>query len=612
MDNAIQILQAQWAAHWPAALAAWSRYTRLSEPRWCLSNPEAKREGLTESFAMIRLNDQAVVVNLAEIKRLGLGQFAEEILAHEIGHHVYCPADLSDNARMIARLRRGLPGVERLAPMVGNLYTDLLINDRLQRSARLRMADIYRRLADAAGAAKTPDRLWTFYMRTYEILWGIQRGSLATGFAGFSAWAAKATPAEVAARTESETQIEGDAQLAARVIRVYARDWLRGASRFALLALPYLLNDGDQTTEKILKPWRDTDAAGAGALPDGLTEIDEDEIGEIVHPANDPEITGIDEAGGDDHVGTAEPEPTTAGQPSAGQHRQPYEYGQILKQLGITLTDHEISVRYYRERAMPHLIPFPSRILPESTEPLPEGLEAWDIGSPIENADWVQSVIYSPNVIPGMTTLQRVWGTTQGAQPSKEPLDLDLYVDCSGSMPNPQVAVSYLTLAGAIIALSALRAGGRVQATLWSGTRQYRMTDGFVRDADDVLRILTGYFGGGTAFPIHILRDTYAKRRKTDRPVRILVISDEGVTTMFDKDEKGASGWDISAMAVRNARGGATMALNLNNPKWGTAADKDSRALQRARDEQGWGIFAVRSWEDLLVFARAFSRETFG
>jgi hypothetical protein len=53
------------------------------------------------------------------------------------------------------------------------------------------------------------------------------------------------------------------------------------------------------------------------------------------------------------------------------------------------------------------------------------------------------------------------------------------------------------------------------------------------------------------------------------------------------------------------------MALNLYNPKWGTAADNDSKALQRARDEQGWGIFAVRSWEDLLVFARAFSRETF-
>ena len=178
-------------------------------------------------------------------------------------------------------------------------------------------------------------------------------------------------------------------------------------------------------------------------------------------------------------------------------------------------------------------------------------------------------------------------------------------------MPNPQAYTSYLTLAGAIIALSALRAGGRVQATLWSGTRQFKMTDGFVRDADDVLRILTGYFGGGTAFPIHILRDTYAPRRKTDRPVRILVISDEGVTTMFDKDEKGASGWDISAMAVRTARGGATMALNLGNPNWGTAADNDSRALQRARAEQGWGIFAVRTWEELLVFARAFSRETF-
>ncbi len=610
-----ETLRAQWADRWPAALAAWSRFTRLSEPRWCLSDAEAKREGLTQSFAMIRLNDQAVVINLAEIARLGLGDFGEEILAHEIGHHVYCPADLSDNARLLARVRRGLPSVENLAPMVGNLYTDLLINDRLQRSARLRMGAIYRRLAEAAGAAATPDRLWTFYMRTYEILWGAQRGTLATALARAPGVTTAVTVGKqvetLESREEPETQIEGDAQLAARLIRVYARDWLSGAAKYAVLALPYLINDGDAATRKILGPWRDTDSAGAGALPDGLTELDDDEIGGVVHPANDPEISGLDEDVSGEAATGDKPE-AKAKSGGGGQARQPFEYGEILKQLGVKLTDHEIAMRYYRERSMPYLIPFPGRVVPESTEPLPEGLEPWDIGSPMENADWLQSVLYSPNVVPGMTTVQRVWGTTQGAQPQVEPLDLDLYVDCSGSMPNPQQAVSFLTLAGAIVALSALRAGGRAQATLWSGARQFQKTDGFVRDADAILRILTGYYGGGTAFPIHVLRDTCQARKKTDRPVRILIISDEGVTTMFDKDEQGNSGWDISAMAVRNARGGATMALALNNPKWASATDAGSRALQRARTEQGWGIFAVRNWEELLVFARAFSRETFG
>ena len=109
-------LRVDWGAEWPAALALWSKFTRLSEPRWCFSDAEAAKEGLTESFAMIRLTDQAVVINLAQIEAAHLERFGLEILAHEIGHHVYAPADLTDNARMIARMRWGLPTKEYLAP----------------------------------------------------------------------------------------------------------------------------------------------------------------------------------------------------------------------------------------------------------------------------------------------------------------------------------------------------------------------------------------------------------------------------------------------------------------------------------------------------------------
>jgi hypothetical protein len=195
-----------------------------------------------------------------------------------------------------------------------------------------------------------------------------------------------------------------------------------------------------------------------------------------------------------------------------------------------------------------------------------------------------------------------VWGTVEGTQPRKEPLDLDLYVDSSGSMPNPQSAVSYLTLAGAIIGLSALRAGARVQATLWSGARQFQSTPGFVSNEHAILQVLTGYIGGSTAFPLHVLRDTYQRRKPGDRPVHILIISDNGVTTMFDKDEKGDSGWEITRMALEKARGGGTMVLNLFT-NWRQDAD-----LARASAEQGWQIHVVRTWEDLLAFAKWFSQ----
>ncbi len=72
----------------------------------------------------------------------------------------------------------------------------------------------------------------------------------------------------------------------------------------------------------------------------------------------------------------------------------------------MDLSDHDAAVVYYRERALPHLIPFPTKEAPESSEPLMEGLEPWDIGSPLEEVDWLQSVLLSPRIFPGQTTGQ--------------------------------------------------------------------------------------------------------------------------------------------------------------------------------------------------------------
>lgn len=573
-------LKEHWLAQWPAALACWSRFTKLKEPVWCFTDEDAKREGLTQSFAMIRLDDHTVVVNLKQIQESKVEAFAIEILAHEIGHHVYAPADLTDHGRMIARMRWGLPTKEHLAGLVSNLYTDLLINDRLQRSNGLKMAQVYLALGSSG------DRLWQLYMRMYEILWSQQSYSLAGEF--------------------NDTQVEGDAQLGARLIRHYARDWLDGSGKFAALCLPYLLDD-KSTEANWVKRWRDMESAGQGGFPSGLVEIERDEMSGAIHPAYDPELSGLaegeeGESGQDGRRGSLA---SNAQGGQAGQAREPFQFGEILRALGIKLDDHELAVRYYRERAVPYLIPFPEQKLPQATDPLPEGLEAWDMGMPLNEVDWLESVTRSPRIVPGLTTVQRVWGESPGHEPEKEPLDLDLYVDCSGSMPNPQHSTSFLTLAGTIIALSALRTGARVQATLWSGARQFITTGGFIRDENAILRILTGYLGGATAFPIHILRDTFQDRQPSARPAHILNISDDGITTMFDKDEKGNSGWDISEVALKNAQGGGTMVLNLWQP-WEKNAD-----LVRAH-QQGWQIHVIKDWADLLKFAREFSQLKYG
>jgi hypothetical protein len=583
------MLAEQWSTAWPKALANWSRYTRLRDPRLCGSTVEAATEGLRGSFAMIRLLDQSVVIDLQAICAHGLQDYAVEILAHEIGHHVLAPGNATDQLRLLARMRRALPGLEEHVSMVANLYTDLCINDRLQRQGGLRMADIYRVLT--RGRTHTPgaddaeaNPLWAFYMRIYERLWKLDRGDLAG---------------------EGMTDaIDTDAWLGARLVRAYAGNWMTGAGRFATLALPYLLEASERLDS--LRCLHDTDGAAVGCVPGAVHEVEADEANAAVHPLDDPRITGDD----------ADPAPIA--QPSSAapaQTREPFEYGEILKAAGIALDDHEIALRYYRERAQPHLIPFPAHRPKTAAEPLIAAVEPWDIGEPLDRIDWLSSLTLSPRPIPGLTTLQRGYETDPGRERSPVPVDLDLYVDSSGSMPDPRRWISYPALAGAIIALSALRAGASVQATLWSGKREVLGTEGFVRDGDAVLRILTGFFGGATCFPIHRLRDTYAAPLPNRRSTHILMISDDGITTMFERDERGGSGWDIAADALRHAGAGGTMALNLPSD-WPARVRPEQaspwRDLVRAREEQGWDLHAVSDLAQLVVFARAFSRHRYG
>lgn len=599
-SSAAEMRLAGWRAAWPTALSAWSRFTRLHDPLLCESKPVAATHGLTGSFAMIRLDDQGIVVDLETVHKLGLEDYAVEILAHEIGHHVLAPGNLSDHFRLLARIRKALPTLEQHAPLVANLYTDLLINDRLQRQGGLRMSDIYRKMEaarTAEGEAGT-NWVWALYLRIYEHLWRLDQGDL--------------TRAPLP-RGKLGEGLDSDAWLGARLVRVYADDWMHGAGSFATLLLRYLVEDAAQADGSGVMEWiQDTRSAASGSEPQGGIDIEPDE-GEARHPVEDPRVSGLDE--GEGHSGDVDTEPhdirSTAGN-APGQAREPWEYGAILKSAGIDLSDHDIAIRYYRTRALPYLVPFPSRSNPQSPEPLVEGLEPWSIGDSLDEVDWLQSVMVSPRPIPGQSTVKRFYGREEGRARQRRPVDLDLYVDSSGSMPNPQVQVSYLTLAGAIIALSALRTGSRVQATLWSSQDQITTTRGFVRDENAILGVLTGYYGGGTAFPIHHLRRTYANPRPDghlERPVHILHISDDGITTMFDKDEKGHDGWEVCEKTLAIAGGGGTMALNLPDDWISRAAQWASyRQIERAGQDMGWAIHAISELSGLLEFARAFAQ----
>lgn len=567
-------LLAPWKAAWPAALACWSRVVKLSEPRWCLTAEEERKEGLSSSFAMIRLTDHQVVISLRQVDALKLAIYAPEILAHEIGHHLYAPGDLNDHGRLLARMRRGLPGREKEAPLIANLYTDLLINDRLQRVAELRMQEVYRAIRAPAGSP-----LWCFYMRIYEQLWGLTRGTL--------------SPVPDA----PDPLFELDAELGARLVRVHGKDWLSGGGAFAALCFPYLDKD-EGKARGVLLPFLDTGDVGGDEMPSGLAELDDEEIAGPLHPRMDRRLNGLPD---EPDVGAGASEGGDL--PPPERNRPPADFRDLLRSMGVKLSDEEIISRYYKELALPHLVRFPERVLPRATDPLPESLEPWDAGSPTEELDLFESLLQSPIIVPGYTTVRRMYGVTEGQSPERDPVDLYLGVDCSGSMRNPAQNLSYPIVAGAIITLSAFRSGARVKAVLSGEPGRYTGTEDFTRDERAVLNVLTGYLGTGYTFGIPRLAETFTEAKRP-RPTHILLVTDSDIFMMLEGKDGvvgGKKGWEIAAESLERAGGGGTMVLHMS--------PQHCLEQQKRLQAQGWHVHCVSSEAEMVAFAAAFARQ---
>jgi hypothetical protein len=581
-------LAARWQAAWPEALARWSPYTQLRPPTYYESDAATGDSGMAGQIAAIRLEDQAVMVNLETIRRLGLDDHALAVLADEIGHHVYVPGNLADNARMLAAVKPVLFGLPNdTAHLVANLYGDLLLNDRLQRRADVDVAAVYRRLREA-GPADDSTQTWRVYTRTYEHLWRLAPGTLA--------------PPGVT------DEMNADAALIARLVRHYAARWLGGARRFACILYPYLQADEEQKKAQTFTclGLGDLRCAGRAAVPDGLTGIDPAELGE--DEEFDRALAGLE--GDEDSLFGAEGDRGGKGRSRGAQKRpirrdtprrfrDPAEYGELLRALGLNLTDQEITARYYRERALPHLVPFPERKTPQAKEPLAEGYETWEPADDLEELDLFGSLVRSPEMVPGVTTVRRVYGETPGSDPARLPVDLYLGVDCSGSMVNPNYSLSYPVLAGTILALSALRVGARVMTVLSGEPGSSVATDGFVSDERQVLNVLTSYLGTGYTFGVQRLRDAFGDRKSSDREAHIVIVTDHDIFAMLD----AGTGWECAREAVAKARGGGTYVLNM-------PVDREPDGVARMRAD-GWKVHAVQNWEEVVDFARAFVRDNY-
>lgn len=566
---------ALWKSKWPEARKTWNPYVKLREPIWCATSKVAKKEGLESSFAMIRLRDHRIVIDLEKVVSLQLQPYAVEILAHEIGHHIYTPANLRDNAIVMSVIRWALAGIEDRAPMVANIYEDFLINDRLQRVKALDMAAVYQKANAGGGWSK----FWTLLMRTYELLWKLSRGTLAADL------------------SQHTPNIDADASLMAEVVRSFSSNWIAGAGRFSVLLYPYLVEEKQyEVARKAIIVFLDAEKAGEdGGIVSGLAALDLEAIAGIIDLRQ--------ESLGQDTTPVTVAEVTT--QPGVGPQQRylnPGVYIDLQRQVNPNADAQSLLNAYYKEIALPHLINIPMEQMQPSSLTLPEGLETWDLGDPMEDIDWVESAIHAPQMFPGVNTVKRTYGESNEADNVKRPYDMYIGIDCSGSMTNPAKGFSWPVLAATIISISALRTGARVMACLSGEPGSYLESEGFITSEQDVLTVLTSYLGTGYAFGVGRLRKPFADPLPTK--TNLLLVTDDDIFSMLDAKRQGNEDhWEVIERALQHAGGQGTLVLH-SRPQW---HEEDVARLRT----MGWHVHYVTNEEELLVFAATYAKSNY-
>ncbi|MCX7998164.1 MAG: hypothetical protein N3A69_04325, partial [Leptospiraceae bacterium] len=397
----------EWKKSWEVALLKWTKFTRLREPYFITTHEERKNFSTGNLFAMIRLTDQPIFVDIPKVIELKLIDYPLEIFCHEIGHHIAYPSNITDMGRMLLRIKKALtfPSLTYYTNFVGNVYTDLLINHKLKTEFELKIDEVYKRIKPPKA-----DEFWNFYMRIYELLWALPKNTLTIG--------------------EIPPTMEADAMLGNRLIRNYSIDWIRGAGKFASLCIPYLMDSKSNITQRTLSVWLDNSRVNdknCKEIPQSLFDYEEIDDSEIQHPSMDSELSETNSNESTQEKLNKQSSSSSTSSPM----RSPNEITEILNQLGISFNFKDFTRNYYKQLALPHLIPFPKRVTSQTTEQILEGTEIWELGSPFEKINWFQTAMKSPIVIPGYTILEDYYGEDKGTETSYETIDLDVYVDSS-------------------------------------------------------------------------------------------------------------------------------------------------------------------------------------
>ncbi|MHC4391159.1 MAG: DUF2201 family putative metallopeptidase [Planctomycetota bacterium] len=548
--------------------AAFEKAQALWDVRVNLAPPDAyQRTGEKQDkdpIAFIRMDTRQIVVNHDRLAAMGVPDCLATVLAHEIGHHIYYPHSLGHAARLEVFARKLLP--TRYDNSLLNLFFDLQINERLGRDpstqeqlarvyeatwkqpdtrapdAGWRASDVTDQLEDLEDALQTKRRkkrtkkqqakaasppsaapvkqltpkeaakaqaakkeqeqkekrereerekgtghpVFNFYLAIYEELWRSARGRLLPKAArkrmddSYPGWRDEA-------RMFAQTffPLYSDFVQLAYFCSVFSRylevDSLNGV-RFAL--------GGDAIGPSV------DDYAGA-LYP---TPAAEDALREAKARGWLPE--GVSPERWDDSPFTAIGG-IVAGQPGRG-----------AKDFKRALVE-----RLYRRHVEKHLFEMPRDEAESPSASIPSVTEAWEPGDDPRSIDWIASALYQGPFAAALPLRRELLpdGTTDLAA-SVPPLEV--YLDTSGSMPNPLNALNAMTLAALVLATAAIRAESRVRGVVYSWGTPLRSD--WMYDEVRAREFLLSFSGGGTKFPFALMREFAEDTRDAVR----IIISD--------------------------------------------------------------------------------------
>jgi hypothetical protein len=530
---------------WPRAQARWSSYLLLSRP--------AFDEG--PSVAKIDLGTRQITLDAGGIADKGLIGCVEALLAHEIGHHVRYPGSLAVSARM-RLIERNLIPIEGYSLM--NLFTDLMINERIGHDLEEDLVRVYRSFD--AGAAWQTDPAFVFYLAIYEELWQRERGELqgsaASAFAG--AYPDHRADAQLLAQDlfrlgpNVYTQFLYFASIVSRYIQPRRGDKPESAD-------PYACGCGEPTPDD----WADALIPGAAEKEAIRRAVDEG---------------WFDDEGARRLVDMSDLERRI--------HSLPGSRTADASQVP------EVMAAYYRLEAERYLLrPPPVALLGEAV--VPTTLDEWEMGDPVPAIDWLATLIERGDRVGSVQPLKRERiADFEGIDVPLWQPRTEIYLDVSGSMPDPRTTRNAMTLAAQILCVGTVRAGGWVRALLYSGDHVRYWT--FCRSEVEMSRFLMHYVGGGTAFPFEVLKESIGECGN-QQPIRV-VITDTDFDHNYDDRRENAA---IFALAAERS---PHLVLLLHGPR-----------PERVKRYRGAGaeVIAVEEIDDFPRMAADLSRALF-